>query len=113
MTKNHDDLSPQQDIPEHAYLTDDPNWEVTPERLESLRQIGEMARAKIQAMREAQPLYKYEDGTSVRGSFVRFEPSITGGLRPVYQTPDGILFLVSPFYDPASEDDEDNSDENR
>ena len=89
----------------------DLNWQVTPERLERIKKINEDFRTRVQAMRSARPLYEDENGKMMRGSFIEFVEG-PDGARPVYQTPDGKKFFISPFYDPRSENEEPQNDGN-
>lgn len=85
-------------------------WDITPERLERINEINERHRARIEAMKLAQPLFEQlEDGTEVRGKFVEFIEDLGGGLRPMYETLDGTRFFVSPFYDPGCEEGGDDT----
>lgn len=73
------------------------SWEVTPELLMRIQDLVEDIEVREQRMRSATPLYEEE-----RGVFVRFEDD-GSGLRPVYRTPSGIEFFVSPYYDSSCE----------
>lgn len=75
-------------------------FELTPERRESARQSGEKYVQKVEAIKSATPA---DPETGEEGKFVDF--IMTGeGLRPVYMTESGKVFLVPTKikpYDPA------------